>query len=367
MIEDGYKLNDYDKNELQRTKRFNLFEYVFGFGKHICSEFPYLFEEDIKVDEINPIGFELLNACLGKNNDEIKNLHSNLFDIDIATFEEKVIETIKFVDEMLAKIIKFRGNSRSGGRNSNKIFHSKNQIISIIASTFREKYDINNLEQTKKTWRTSKKILEENLLKHYVYDIIRREWGEGALGKISTILKQNKYLSEIPKMSWDTSLNLWFEDYMTRNEAVKVSAVREIEKVFLNCIYAPIFTAEDQLSIKKFDIEHIATKETMKKLLKNYEGRGLPISSIANLCLLPEYVNRAKGSKTFYHDTKYKTKVDLSEVESKYSFTQESDLEWLDLPYSENDFDVLKNYYHDFLRKRFAIQKEKFYASMKIR
>ena len=43
------------------------------------------------------------------------------------------------------------------------IFHAKNQIISIIASTFLEKYDINNLEISKKTWKENKKILEKNI------------------------------------------------------------------------------------------------------------------------------------------------------------------------------------------------------------
>jgi len=318
----------------------------------------------MKIDEINPIGFELLNACLGKSSDDIKNLHSNLFDIDIDVFEEKVIETIGFVNAVLSKVIRFRGNKR----NESKLLHSKNQIISIIASTFREKYDTNNLEQNKKTWKTNKKVLEDNLIKHYVYDIVRKEWSDGAAGKIYSILNHNKYMNEIPKTSWETTLQSWFEDYMTRKEAVKISAPREIEKVFLNCIYAPIFSAEDQLSIEKFDIEHIATKDAMKKILKIYDAKefGLPISSIANLCLLPEHVNRSKGAKTFYQDKKYTAKVPVSLIENKYSFTKESDLEWLDLPYEENDFQTLKNEYFDFLRRRFEIQKEKFFASMKI-
>ena len=339
MVDDGYILNDYDKHELEKTKMFNLFEYVFGFGKHICAKFPYLFEKDIKVDEINPIGFELLNACLGKSSDEIKNLHSNLLDIDIDVFEEKIIEVIDFINGVLSKIIRFRGNTRKDG----KLLHSKNQIVSIISSTFREKHDVDNLELNKKSWKTNKKVLEVNLIKHYVYDIVRKEWSDGAAGKIYSILNQNKYMNDIPKTSWETTLNSWFEDYMTRKESVKVAAPREIEKVFLNCIYAPIFSAEDQLSIDKFDIEHIATKGAMKRILKIYDIKefGLPISSIANLCLLPEYVNRSKGAKTFYQDNQYINKVSISIIENKFSFTKESELEWLDLPYESNDFQTL--------------------------
>jgi len=362
MVDDGYTLDCYNKDELQKTKYFNLFEYVFGFGKYICDEFPYLFEPDIKVDEINPMGFELLNACLGKSNDEIKDLHSNLYDIDVDVFEDKIIEIIRFINNVLSKIIRFRGNRRK----EKKVLHSKNQIISIIASTFREKYDVSNLDRNKKSWKASKKKLEENLINHYVYDIIRKEWNSGAAGKIYSILNNNKYLKGISKISWEATLNSWFQDYMARNEVLKVSAAREIEKVFLNCIYAPIFSAEDQLSMDKFDIEHIATKDAMKKILKIYDGKGLPISSIANLCLLPERVNRSKKDKTFYQDVRYNEKVDMRLIEEKYSFTEESDLDWLDLPYTKDDFDLFKDYYFEFLKKRFDKQKEKFYISMKI-
>lgn len=44
-----------------------------------------------------------------------------------------------------------------------------------------------------------------------------------------------------------------------------------------------IFTAMDQLSIDRFDVEHIAPKEQMRKLIEACDGDGLPISCIANL------------------------------------------------------------------------------------
>ena len=55
----------------------------------------------------------------------------------------------------------------------------------------------------------------------------------------------------------------------------------------------------DQLSIDKFDVEHIAPKEQMRKLIEACKGEGLPISCIANLCYLPEYVNRSKKDRNF--------------------------------------------------------------------
>ena len=111
----------------------------------------------------------------------------------------------------------------------------------------------------------------------------------------------------------------------------------------------------DQLSIERFDVEHIAPKEQMRKLIEACKGEGLPISCIANLCYLPEYVNRSKKDKNFYQDKKYLQYVKLEEVETKYSFTEEDDLDWMDMPYEKpEDFAVLKEYYTDYCTKRFA-------------
>ena len=73
------------------------------------------------------------------------------------------------------------------------------------------------------------------------------------------------------------------------------------------------------------------------------------------MCYLPEYVNRSKKDKNFYQDKKYLQHVKLEEVETKYSFTEEEDLDWMDMPYEKpEDFAVLKEYYTDYCTKRFA-------------
>ena len=92
---------------------------------------------------------------------------------------------------------------------------------------------------------------------------------------------------------------------MLRTELKKVASLKSEEYVLLNCIYLKTFTAMDQLSIDKFDVEHIAPKEQMRKLIEACKGEGLPISCIANLCYLPEYVNRSKKDRNFYQDKKY--------------------------------------------------------------
>lgn len=163
------------------------------------------------------------------------------------------------------------------------------------------------------------------------------------------------------------ALDGFFERSMLRTESKKVANPNSEEFVVLNCIYLKTFTAMDQLSIERFDVEHIAPKEQMRKLIDACHGEGLPISCIANLCYLPEYVNRSKKDKNFYQDKKYLQYVKLEDVEAKYSFTEEDDLDWMDMPYEKaEDFAVLKEYYTDYCTKRFDKIKHLFCDSLGI-
>lgn len=154
---------------------------------------------------------------------------------------------------------------------------------------------------------------------------------------------------------------------MLRAESKKVASLKREEYVALNCIYLSTFTAMDQLSIDKFDVEHIVPKEQMRRIIEDCQGEGLPVSSIANLCYLPEYANRSKKDRNFYQDKKYLQKIDLQEVEEKYSFTDVEDLEWMDISYEKmEDFKVLKEYYTDYCTKRFEKMKLMFCDSLKI-
>ena len=204
------------------------------------------------------------------------------------------------------------------------------------------------------TWQERKQKIARNLVQYYVYDIITNYWSEGGTGKIHSAAKPNRYMMEIPSRAWMVALDGFFERSMLRAEKKNIANPRSEEYVILNCIYLKTFTAMDQLSIDRFDVEHIAPKEQMRKLIEACNGEGLPISCIANLCYLPEYVNRSKGAKNFYQDKKYLQHIDLAEVEGKYSFTESDDLEWMDMPYEKpEDFAVLREYYTDYCTKRF--------------
>ncbi len=365
FIEDGFSIHGYDRESMRTSRQVNAFEYLFGLSKYLTCHYDILaFNKSLSDDTVNPLGFELVNACLN-DTDRIKTLYQNIYAIpDINKFETALYKAIDFVVDAVSAITRFKGNSHSG---KVKIFHSKYQILSMISTTFKEMFkdgDYNNFDSQ---WDGKKTILLKNLRRYYVYDIITDFWSEGGTRKIHSAAKPNRYLQDISPRAWRTALDGFFDKSMFRTESKQIANPKSEEYIILNCIYLNTFTAMDQLSIDKFDVEHIAPKEQMKKLISKCSGKGLPISCIANLCYLPDYVNRSKRDKNFYQDTNYLQHIDLDVVEQKYSFTNREDLEWMDMPYdTAEDFEALRQFYTDFCVSRFETIKRLFCKSMEI-
>lgn len=368
FVSEGFELSGYDRNAMLDTRQVSLFEYALGFGKYISDKYDRLFVKNKSLQEINQIGFELLNACFGCHNKQIKDLHEKLNAININLLEKRLDEIIQLIDGLLAPFIGFKANSRG----NMPIYHAQYQIVSIIASTFREKYDINNLEKEKINWKQRYTLLKRSIPQHYVFDIIARVWADGSLGKLYSTLNDNKYIKPIEKSLWETKLEDWLNNTLTRREKTNVASPKPVEKLFLNCIFVNTITAREQLSPDiKFDIEHLATKEILKKVIKKHSWEGMPISSIANICYLPEYDNRAKKGKTIYQNKAYLEYIEtqgltLNDIESKYTFTEKDDLQWLEESYSDQQYSEYLDRYCDFLKRRFVKMKEAFYTSLGI-
>lgn len=364
LVSCGYTIDGYDKSDLRNNNKVNAFEYLFGLSKYLVNTYDILaFDTKQEDDEVNSLAFELVNACLNESN-KVKGLYKDIYSINVDVFESSLIKSIEFVVQVISVITGFKGNKREG----RKIFHSKFQILSMISTTFKEMFDFKNNFSLVEDWNSKKDILTRNLVQYYIYDIITNYWSEGGTSKIHKAAKPNRYMMNLSDSAWNIALDSYFGKSMLRCEAKQVPNPKSADYVLLNCIYLKTFTAMDQLSLANFDVEHIAPKKQMKQLIENSEGEGLSISCIANLCYLPEYVNRSKRDRNFYQDKKYLNKVSIEEIEDKYSFTEEEDLEWMDLPYeSKEDFEVLKDYYEKFCTSRFEKMKKRICQSLGIR
>lgn len=363
LSSDVYELKDYDRDSFRKEKKLNAFEYVFGLSKYLCEKYDCLkFNMNIGSDIANPVGFELLNAIYYTSHKKLKDVYQIplKFSDQIENLEHSLEDSVEFVSSCISPITRFKSNTHG---ESGKVFHSQLQILSMISFVFRKKYDIETLKE-KKSWFDDCKILKENLIKYYVLDIITKYWHEGG-GKIYTANSEERYMKALSSKLFANALDTYSDNVLLRHEKTQVKSVTEIDYVILNAIYLDTFTAKDQLSDDKFDVEHIAPKEQMKTLMSLADSDGLPVSHIANLCYLPQEANRSKHEKNFYQDTKYlKTAgITLQEIEQKYSFTTKTDLDWMNDDYQFKPIE-LHSKYMLYLQTRYKEMKKRFLLSM---
>lgn len=348
-----YTVEGFDATKMLSNKELTAFEYLFGLGKYWSDKFDCLkFDSKSKDDLVNEVSFEIVDACINDSN-SLPNLDKNLYKYNVNKLQRRIEEAIEFVSKSIAVVSNFKGNSRKF-----KVLHSKYQIISLISYTFREMYDINNLDLKRPEWTTNSLSFKNILLQYYVADILSNEWHDGGGSKVYTTINEKRYSNPITKQRWESLLDNYYQAQLASKQSERFSNPTNADSIILNCVYSNLFTANDQLSTENFDIEHLATKERMKKLLKPFNGLKLPVSCIANLCYLPENINRGKKDKTIYEVEGFSIPINV--IEEKYSFTRKNDFEWLYYRYDENDDSLLEEYYEKYLNDRYEEIKHRF-------
>ena len=373
LISKSFNINDYNPINLEQEKTINLYQLLYGYGKMISLQYSNLFKSNNNVD-VESIGFNLVNACLLNDNNKMKNLPSIIKehfkdDPKVNKLLERISESCAFVSTTLKPLTDFKLNSRNDL--NSKRYHSEMQICSMIASVFLSRYavfntnedgditDISfNLENSNQSWDSYRTQFKRFAIKSYVYDILTKKWSGTGDKKLDEIIKnKNYYISSINKETLESSISNWIDQTNSRKEMKKVSEPTIIDKLLLSVIYKSKFTAEQQLDKSYYDIEHLIPKELMKTLLTECGAtEGLPISSFANICLLPEFINRKKKNKTLYQDNDYlisisnNATIDINKLEKKYTFTSKENMSWV---VNEGlSFDNLSRYYMDFLNER---------------
>ena len=352
LCRNGYTIEGFDANTMLINKELTAFEYLFGLGKYWYDKYDCLkVERRSNDDTVNEISFEIVDACISDSKN-ISNLDKTLYQINVNKLQRRIEEAISFVSDAIAIIGNFKGNKRAL-----TVLHSKYQIVSLVSYVFRAMYDISDLDHKRSTWAGKAEQYKHQLLNHYIADIITNEWHDGGSGKVYAANRDKRYDLELSRQYWETILENHYQAQLANSQAERFSNPTNADCVILNCVYVNIFTAGDQLSSKKFDIEHLATKERMRTLMKPINGLRLPVSCIANLCYLPEDINRGKGEKTIYEAITLSLPIDV--IETKFSFTTSEDFSWIYKAYSDANVAEFKESYRAFLDKRFEIIKQK--------
>lgn len=293
-----------------------------------------------------------MNICMNKTNNTLK-LYEIIKKIDVNDFEKALNKAIIFVDEAIkpANKIKF----------DKKQLHTKSQILSMIGRIFRFMYKDLNLKELSEDWnKKTIDILQKNLLHYYIFDNMTKIWYQGGDNYSFAVAQNNRYLTMIDKKQWNLALESYFENSLTKEETTKVSKPSNVSIAMLNMLY------DEELINKSIGVEYLIPKEYSKYLVKMY-NISLPISSIANLCYLPNSNKRSKKEniRNFYEDKAYIKKFYTEELEQKYTFTSQNDFDFLKEKYTNEA--VLKDRYKIFLKNRFIQLKTMFLEKMDIK
>lgn len=361
MLDGNGTIDEYDSASFMNKKELDAFEIAFGFGKYLSTEWPHLFGKSQDEKSVESIGFTLMTTCLGLKNQQAKTMNVKLEELigekEINEFLLKILDSVKVAEKSVGKFSKFKSNSRSNA--GERPLHTEFQIASVIASVFLMKYanitrdqDDNvvaisyNFSQVNQKWKqTSEKAFKKNVAKIFIMESLQKRWSGTGDKKLDVVLINPEYYTKAINITeFESVMDAWFDNLNAeRSEFKRIAAPKEQELLILSAIYLCSFSAAQQVDGSNYDIEHLATQNLMKKHLDRFDGNlRLPISSIGNLCLLPEYANRSKKDKTIYDDSEYlkKSKMTIDQVEEKYSFTKQNDLKWLsDWTSSQDEFE----------------------------
>ena len=348
MASDGIEISDFDSVSYLQSCELNLFEIAFALGKLLGERYPSLFSTKEKIKDVDSLGFSIITACVGMKNSQSKNLHAEFERIvgssNVNLFLERIIQCVETAQKLIGKYNKFKINSSSEAGP----LHTEFQIVSLIANIFMARYatydkDDNDrvvnlklsLQTSNSDWDTYEQQLKAGAWKRYCLDILHAKWkGAGDKRLDNVVFDRGYYTQDIGWNEFQNSVTQWYDQAKAeKREHKRVAPPQEAEKIFFALLYLPIFTAGDQADQSKYDVEHLATKNLMKKCLDRYDGNlRLPIGSIGNLCLLPQRENRAKRDKTIYGDSSFlqKSTYSLQDLEGKFTFTTQSDLDWIE-------------------------------------
>ena len=359
FIQDNLTVQGYDEKNFLEKKELTTFEFLFGFGKKLINDHPFLEECKSKgtdASDVDDIAFILINACYNTSMSDMEALYKTLRTVDLNLLESRLLEALKFVEDSLAPYTLFKSNRKT----KIGLFPRKYHSIAMVASCFREMFDKDSLDVSG-IWKNKKMDFARNLRQHFVYETINEDWRDGTQGQMFAFLSKKIYSNPVDKSEWNLAIEKYYLD--SKKELRKNDPSRE-DVLLLNAIYCHQFTSFQQVDSTVYHIDHIAPKAQLRRKCKKFgDEYCLPVSTIANFCFLTEAMNEDKGDKTIYQSEKFKEKYNIHEIEEKYVFTKSDDLKWLN---KTTDLESFRRHYFGYIDSRFIIVKKKLCDSLGI-
>lgn len=322
LIERGFAIDGLEHD--QSIVDFNLFEYLFGFGKVLVKSHPLLFARRSDPAETEPAAFSLSCVTRGHQLSSMHDLPQFMplaLDgvIDPTAMEQALRESAKAVEKWLRPFIGLRLNAASD--NGIDFAHGELQIVSMIARAAVGRWDARNDWSENPDWHDDWTALSRALPQHYLVDLLEETWRGPIYSKAFNRVWSTDddgaitgpsmhYASPISERNFNETLNSWFDRQLAREQRSR-PYVRTIDRTLLRFTYADLVSHKMDTGTQ-FEIEHLFPVSRLKRIISATDGPGWPISSIANLALFTKSLNREKSSKTI---SEHLRTVEISEAE----------------------------------------------------
>ena len=288
---------------------FNLFEYLFGFGKCLVRERPLLFTERSDPAETEPAAFSLSCVVRGQqlaNMNRMPSFMPRSEDgiIDPTAMEAALRTAAGAVQSWIAPYVGLRLNAT--GEDAD-IAHGELQIVSMIARAAAGRWNTREDWAEKADWRPDWEMLSRAMPQHYLMDLVEetwrgpiystlfsRVWDTGDDGSIEAPAAY--YAKPIERWKWENALDAWFERQMAREQRTR-PYIRTTDRTLLRFVYAGLVSHQADKQ-EHFELEHLFPVSALKAVIAESEGPGWPISCVANLALFTKALNREKSAKT---------------------------------------------------------------------
>lgn len=300
-------IEDFDPDEMAHSRTINLSEYCFALGELITEKVPVFWqsesasEGDKSEDTFNVVGYLTTAIALGIDNRTINKLPSRkgLFQSEgfVDQLTKCILEEYDVIQSEFAKWLRRPGVDEEYERGA----VTDMQVLSFFAALWHKHYTVNDddaklcvIEHYKsKGYDATRK----NLVAYCISDVVSRAWqgsGDTRLANyyVDTADTQHTYATPMSSEILNNRLLAWYEDASQRGSV-------NIEKIsrMLLCIYsAPDST---KYSADKYDIEHVISKQKLKKD-NVYISERIPGGMLGNLMYLGSKTNRGKKQFNLY-------------------------------------------------------------------
>lgn len=302
LISRGYEIDGLEAGAEIAVDQFNLYEYLFGFGRYLAEKFPLLFGDPGKADESTPIAFVLVTTAMGLRLSKMSDLASHLRErsgnkpIDLSALEDAIVESAKAINGSLSPYLSLKLHKKDSG---SVLAHSQNQILSLVSEYLVNKFDSS-------TWKSKNSSIANqivsNAASHYLLDMVVKRWGGSGDSRLFEMTWNEQmdpaiyYAQPVSRQTLVSALITWHEDSLTKaqKERPSVPAVAQAVLLFL---YSKLVSHYDNKATI-FELEHIYPVAVIGQRIGELKDDGWPISALGNLMLLPKDLNRIKGKHT---------------------------------------------------------------------